>query len=175
MDEVAHHSGATVLFVSHQMAPVRSLCSRALLIENGRVLEDGAVQGVLARYLVLNSSAQSATTALPDGEEEEIIGSLELSRHGPNTISSKKALASELEQIRDEGLAVDDEELAAEVQAIAAPVRSEGGEVIAAVNLVGARSTITVDELVVSLSPHLVSTADRISSRLGYRRADEEN
>jgi IclR family pca regulon transcriptional regulator len=112
---------------------------------------------------------------LPYGEDQAIIGSLELSKHGPNTIASKKALARELEQIRDEGLAVDDEELAAEVQAIAAPVRSEGGEVIAAVNLVGARSTITVDELVVSLSPHLVSTADRISFRLGYRRADEEN
>jgi hypothetical protein len=34
------------------------------------VLEDGAVDGVLARYLALNSSAQSATTALPEGEEE---------------------------------------------------------------------------------------------------------
>lgn len=70
MDEVAHHSGATVLFVSHQMAAVRSLCSRALLIEGGRVIEDGEVDGVLARYIALNSSAQSATTALPDGEVE---------------------------------------------------------------------------------------------------------
>lgn len=69
MDEVAHHSGATVLFVSHQMAAVRSLCSRALLIEGGRVVEDGAVDNVLAHYLALNSSAQSATTALPEGEE----------------------------------------------------------------------------------------------------------
>jgi lipopolysaccharide transport system ATP-binding protein len=70
MGEVAHHSGATVLFVSHQMAAVRSLCSRALLIETGRVLEDGTVDEVLARYLALNSQAQAATTALPDGEKD---------------------------------------------------------------------------------------------------------
>jgi hypothetical protein len=34
---------------------------------------------------------------------------------------------------------------------------------------------ITIDELVVSLSPHLIATAARISARLGYRRADQRN
>ncbi len=112
---------------------------------------------------------------LPEGEPQAIIAALQLSKHGPNTIASKRELANELEQIRDEGLAVDDQELAPEVQAIAAPVRSEGGEVIAAIDLVGSRATITVDELVVSLSPRLVSTADRISARLGFRRQDEQH
>jgi hypothetical protein len=32
---------------------------------------------------------------------------------------------------------------------------------------------ITLEELVDALGPHLVSTADRISARLGYRRDDE--
>jgi IclR family pca regulon transcriptional regulator len=110
---------------------------------------------------------------LPDAEQKALIGSLELVKHGPNTIASKKALKTELEQIGEEGLAVDDEELAVEVQAIAAPVRSSGGEVVAAVNLVGSRSMVSVDELVVSLSPHLIVKADRISARLGFRRDDE--
>jgi IclR family pca regulon transcriptional regulator len=110
---------------------------------------------------------------LPDAEQETLIASLKLAKGGPNAIASKKALKAELGQISEEGLAVDDEELAAEVQAIAAPVRSSGGEVIAAVGLVGLRSMITVDELVVSLSPHLIATAARISARLGFRRDDE--
>jgi IclR family pca regulon transcriptional regulator len=110
---------------------------------------------------------------LPDAEQEALIASLKLAKGGPNAIASKKALKAELGQISEEGLAVDDEELAAEVQAIAAPVRSSGGEVIAAVGLVGLRSMITVDELVVSLSPHLIATAARISARLGFRRDDE--
>jgi IclR family pca regulon transcriptional regulator len=110
---------------------------------------------------------------LPDAEQEALIASLKLAKGGPNAIASKKALKAELGQISEEGLAVDDEELAAEVQAIAAPVRSSGGEVIAAVGLVGLRSMITVDELVVSLSPHLIATAARISARLGFRRDEE--
>jgi IclR family pca regulon transcriptional regulator len=110
---------------------------------------------------------------LPDAKQEALIASLKLAKGGPNAIASKKALKAELGQISEEGLAVDDEELAAEVQAIAAPVRSSGGEVIAAVGLVGLRSMITVDELVVSLSPHLIATAARISARLGFRRDDE--
>ncbi len=68
MDEVAHRSGATVLFVSHQMAAVRSLCSRALLLERGRIIDDGAVESVLSRYLALNQSARTATTLLPEGD-----------------------------------------------------------------------------------------------------------
>jgi hypothetical protein len=33
---------------------------------------------------------------------------------------------------------------------------------------------ITLGDLVDQLGPHLVSTGDRISARLGYRRADEQ-
>ncbi|HEY7933431.1 MAG TPA: IclR family transcriptional regulator C-terminal domain-containing protein, partial [Solirubrobacteraceae bacterium] len=110
---------------------------------------------------------------LPEDEQRSAIGALKLQRRGPNAIDTKKALRTELESINEEGLAVNDEELAGEVQAIAAPVRSGGGDVVAAVSLTAARSMITVDELVVSLSPHLIATAARISARLGYRRADE--
>ena len=69
----------------------------------------------------------------------------------------------------------DDQELAAELYAIAAPVRDESGEAVAAVNLAAHASMISLDELVEALGPHLVSTADRISARLGYRRADEQD
>lgn len=110
---------------------------------------------------------------LPEDEQRSTIGALRLQRRGPHAIDTKKALRTELESISEEGLAVNDEELAGEVQAIAAPVRSGGGDVVASVSLAAARSMITVDELVVSLSPHLIATAARISARLGYRRADE--
>lgn len=110
---------------------------------------------------------------LPDAEQRELIAQMKLTKHGPNTISSKKALREELEEIRSAGFAVDDEELAAELYAIAAPVRNEAREVVAAVNLVAHAAMISLEELVDALGPHLVSTADRISARLGYRRDDE--
>jgi DNA-binding IclR family transcriptional regulator len=103
----------------------------------------------------------------------ELIGEMTLSKKGPNTITSKKALRDELEQVLDAGFAVNDQELAAELYSIAAPVRNEAREVLAAVNMAAHGSMITLGELVDALGPHLVSTADRISARLGYRRDDE--
>lgn len=110
---------------------------------------------------------------LPEDEQRVLLAQMKLVKHGPNTIASKKALRSELESIRDEGMAVDDEEMAAGVQAIAVPVYGAHGEVVAAAGLSGLRSTTTVEELVVSLGPHLIATASHISARLGYRRPDQ--
>ncbi len=42
--------GRTVLYVSHQMATVTALCTRALFLSAGRVDYDGSVEGALARY-----------------------------------------------------------------------------------------------------------------------------
>ena len=53
--------GRTVLFVSHNMAAVKALCSRALLLGGGRVVEDGPVDQIIDRYLI------SAMARLPGG------------------------------------------------------------------------------------------------------------
>ncbi len=112
---------------------------------------------------------------LPEDEQRDLLASMKLAKRGPNTITNKKALRDELENVREAGFAVNDEELAPEVYAIAAPVRNESSEVVAAVNLGAHSSMISLEELVDALGPHLVSTADRISARLGYRRADEQD
>ena len=49
MEEVAHE-GRTVLFVSHNMAAVRALCSRGICLEQGRIASDGDIEQVLYRY-----------------------------------------------------------------------------------------------------------------------------
>jgi lipopolysaccharide transport system ATP-binding protein len=43
--------GRTVLFVSHNMQAVKSLCSRAILVDGGRITLDGGVDEVVNRYL----------------------------------------------------------------------------------------------------------------------------
>jgi IclR family pca regulon transcriptional regulator len=113
--------------------------------------------------------------SLPEPEQRELIASMKLTKHGPNTITSKKALREELDDVLAAGFAVDDQELAPELYAIAAPVRNEARDVVAAVNLAAHSSMISLEELVDALGPHLISTADRISARLGYRRDDEQN
>jgi IclR family transcriptional regulator, pca regulon regulatory protein len=110
---------------------------------------------------------------LPEPEQRELIAQMKLIKHGPNTITSKKALREELEEIKEAGFAVDDQELAAEIHAIAAPVRNESRDTVAAVGLAAPSKAISIEDLIDALGPHLISTADRISARLGYRRNDE--
>ncbi len=50
MDSVGH-SGRTILFVSHNMQAVTRLCSRCILLENGKVRLDGPSQRVASAYL----------------------------------------------------------------------------------------------------------------------------
>lgn len=50
MKSVASH-GRTVLFVSHQMDAVRSLCSRAILLTDGHIEADGETNSVVNRYM----------------------------------------------------------------------------------------------------------------------------
>lgn len=110
---------------------------------------------------------------LPEDEQRTLLAEVKPTRMGPNTITSKTQLRAELENIREEGFAVNDQELAPELYAIAAPVRSESHEVVAAVSMTAHASMISLEELVEHLGPHLVAAADRVSARLGYRREDE--
>ncbi|HOI72900.1 MAG TPA: polysaccharide ABC transporter ATP-binding protein [Syntrophales bacterium] len=50
MGEVARE-GRTVLFVSHNMAAVRNLCARSILLEDGRIAADGPSEDTVNRYL----------------------------------------------------------------------------------------------------------------------------
>jgi lipopolysaccharide transport system ATP-binding protein len=43
-------AGATILFVSHDAHAVRALCSRAILLKEGRIIADGAPPAVLNEY-----------------------------------------------------------------------------------------------------------------------------
>lgn len=109
---------------------------------------------------------------LPERERRELIAELKLSRGTP-AIASKGALRDELEAIPSMAVASSREELAPGLLAIAAPVRGESREVVAAVGMAAHSSMISLEGLVEHLGPHLVSTADHISARLGYRRDDE--
>jgi lipopolysaccharide transport system ATP-binding protein len=50
MDEVGK-SGRTILFVSHSMSAMQQLCTRAVLIDDGKIVERGSPKYVAAKYL----------------------------------------------------------------------------------------------------------------------------
>jgi lipopolysaccharide transport system ATP-binding protein len=57
MSEVAGQ-GRTILFVSHSMGAIKTLCSRAMLIHKGTAVASGPVEETVAAYLNLNSPIQ---------------------------------------------------------------------------------------------------------------------
>jgi ABC-2 type transport system ATP-binding protein len=68
--ERIRRSGATVLFVTHDMGAVQRFCDRALLLEHGRPVELGDPEFVGNRYLQLNFSkdARDAERVVADAE-----------------------------------------------------------------------------------------------------------
>ncbi len=56
--------GATILFVSHDAAAIRALCSRAILLNAGRMIADGAPAEVLKRYQKIIMEREEAFEAI---------------------------------------------------------------------------------------------------------------
>jgi lipopolysaccharide transport system ATP-binding protein len=70
MGEVAH-AGRTVLFVSHNMAQMRRLCSRIVWLKDGCVQADGNADDVVSAYL---ASATDAGMAVREYEDQDAPG-----------------------------------------------------------------------------------------------------
>lgn len=62
IDEIVR-SGRTVLFVSHNMAAVRSLCTQAILLDEGELKLQGAVEDCIQQYLSASRPVESRDQA----------------------------------------------------------------------------------------------------------------
>ena len=72
--------GRTVVFVSHNMASIRALCPRAILLERGRALKaDGDVEDVIGAYLSTDVEAD-LSGEIPDDAARVGMGDVRL-RH----------------------------------------------------------------------------------------------
>ncbi len=50
MRDVAQHEGRTVLYVSHNMSTIRQLCDRCIVLDKGKCIFDGDVEGAIEVY-----------------------------------------------------------------------------------------------------------------------------
>jgi len=85
MKDISSGEGRTVLFVSHNMTAVQSLCQRAILMQHGRITHTGGVDHIVDQYLRLNSDSLSPSfyhENLMDapGNEHVRIRSMKVSR-----------------------------------------------------------------------------------------------
>ena len=56
MNDVAQSGGRTVLFVSHNMAAVKNLCTRGVVLQNGQMVYDGNISDAVDLYLQQQNS-----------------------------------------------------------------------------------------------------------------------
>lgn len=99
MQDVSKGEGRTVLFVSHNMASLRQLCSKGILLNNGSIQETGDIDPVVDNYLSdANLQAQTSFNAAIDGViKNDGIELLELSIL--NTIKQKPKIMSITDKI----------------------------------------------------------------------------
>ena len=78
MGDVAR-GGRTILFVSHNMAAVRNLCSRVILLDGGQIRTDDTPDSSIRKYLSdIDYSAQSTSTDFSKWEKRPGSGSVRI-------------------------------------------------------------------------------------------------
>jgi lipopolysaccharide transport system ATP-binding protein len=62
-------SGRTVIFISHNMVAIQQLCSRAILLNTGKLIDDGPVNEVINTYINYQESS-----SIMNGETGNLLG-----------------------------------------------------------------------------------------------------
>ncbi|RLJ30907.1 lipopolysaccharide transport system ATP-binding protein [Chryseobacterium sp. 7] len=66
MNDVTKGEGRTILFVSHNMAAVKQLCTSGILLKNGQVAHQGDINSVLENYIINELSPNIAFSYIED-------------------------------------------------------------------------------------------------------------
>ena len=66
MRQAAEEDGRTVLYVSHNMNTIRQLCRRCLVLDQGKIVYDGNVDGAIAIYLKSAENAERTSYDVKD-------------------------------------------------------------------------------------------------------------
>ncbi len=66
------HGGKTVLYVSHNMATIRNLCSRCIVLDKGELIYDGDVESAIAVYMK-NSEGEMKCIYDQTGQQSHVM------------------------------------------------------------------------------------------------------
>lgn len=59
MQDVSRGEGRTVLFVSHNMTSIKSLCKHGIILQNGQMIDQGEIDPIVTHYLRGDSAVDS--------------------------------------------------------------------------------------------------------------------
>ena len=77
MQDISHGGGRTVLFVSHNMPAVKTLCTTGIVLENGMIAHMGSAEDCVNRYLHKEFSGESSFEIRKDVEAKSKLFHIE--------------------------------------------------------------------------------------------------
>ncbi len=95
MEDVAR-AGRTIVFVSHNMAAVRTLCTRGIVLNEGRVTETGDVGRCIEAYFKQIGAFQASAEPAPEGLPGAGFGRIAVRGSGPNSVENSKPFQIEV-------------------------------------------------------------------------------
>lgn len=119
-------------------------------------------------YLHHLASGKVLLAHLPDERVDEIIERHGLPELTENTITDRDELQAKLEEVYEEGIAMNDKETIQGLRAIAAPV-FDGEDVIAAVSVSGPANRLSKQRCREEIKPPLLEAANEIELKLQYQ------
>ena len=72
--------GRTVLFVSHRMSAVKSLCTRGILISSGRIEYDGEISETISKYIEIGSEKSLISKVFNFSNNKIRLNKIEISK-----------------------------------------------------------------------------------------------
>jgi IclR family transcriptional regulator, pca regulon regulatory protein len=106
---------------------------------------------------------------LPERSFEAYLAGAELERLTPQTIVDRALLARAVQTTREQGWTLSDQELEVGLRSVAAPIFGADGTTVAAMNVFGATSRVSSDELREEFLPALLETAAGVSRSMRER------
>ena len=91
----------------------------------------------------------------------------ELESYTSKTIKDPKVLQRDLQQVREQGYAIDDEEFDPDVRCIASPVFDYRDKLVGAIGISGPSTRLSLPRIKV-LAPHIKNIAQQLSDKLGF-------
>ena len=112
-----------------------------------------------------SAMGKALLSGLSDQDAERLLGSRRLQRFTPTTITDRRRLTRELEEIRRQGYALDDEETFPGIRCVAAPLQDGEGRVLAAISVTAPTQRMGVRRQA-EIRKWVTDTAARISARI---------
>ncbi len=101
--------------------------------------------------------------SLSDAERREVLAGLQLTRHGPKTITDEGVLAAELDRISPRGVVLSDEEMIGGARSIAVLVARPSGEHQLAIDITVPSASYSAAQLLERFESHITRAARLIS------------